>query len=41
MLPVWLLMSFYCAHDRNQRITVKMTTLSLFCHPTNRVHSVK
>ncbi|HBZ5585610.1 TPA: hypothetical protein MHK62_27945, partial [Klebsiella pneumoniae] len=21
MLPGWLLMSFYCAHDRYQRIT--------------------
>ncbi|THE33720.1 outer-membrane efflux lipo domain protein, partial [Citrobacter freundii] len=28
MLPGWLLMSFYCAHDRYQRITAKMTTLS-------------
>ncbi|EBG7190528.1 outer-membrane efflux lipo domain protein, partial [Salmonella enterica subsp. enterica serovar Agona] len=26
MLPGWLLMSFYCAHDRYQRITAKMTT---------------
>ncbi|EBV6400516.1 outer-membrane efflux lipo domain protein, partial [Salmonella enterica subsp. enterica] len=25
MLPGWLLMSFYCAHDRYQRITAKMT----------------
>ncbi|EAC1477042.1 outer-membrane efflux lipo domain protein [Salmonella enterica subsp. enterica serovar Reading] len=41
MLPGWLLRSFYFAHDRYQRITAKMTTLSLSCHPTNGVHSVK
>ncbi|MCL7660147.1 hypothetical protein M8360_32650, partial [Klebsiella pneumoniae] len=41
MLPGWLLMSFYCSHDRYQRITAKMTTLSLSCHPANRERSVK